>query len=226
MVDDRRLVSTRAACGNAFGAARRSRSAGCSSPTASTWTCTTRRAPRASTLARDCPSCASPGSSAATPTRPRAAPPRCARRPWSAALPASLPPSGHHRAQAATGRACRADGAGPPGHHQRGDGVRGGQGAPGPRVHPQRGARPSLSSALPCNTSARHQRCFVVTHRAQVARGRAIIPANKRHTELEPTIIGEGPPPFYFACTPRRIPCLLRARPLSSLSTPLGEMLI
>lgn len=25
----------------------------------------------------------------------------------------------------------------------------------------------------------------------QVARGRAIIPANKRHTELEPTIIGE-----------------------------------
>jgi hypothetical protein len=26
----------------------------------------------------------------------------------------------------------------------------------------------------------------------QVARGRAIIPANKRHLELEPTIIGEG----------------------------------
>lgn len=25
----------------------------------------------------------------------------------------------------------------------------------------------------------------------QVARGRAIIPANKRHLELEPTIIGE-----------------------------------
>ncbi len=27
--------------------------------------------------------------------------------------------------------------------------------------------------------------------RCQVARGRAIIPANKRHVELEPTIIGE-----------------------------------
>lgn len=25
----------------------------------------------------------------------------------------------------------------------------------------------------------------------QVARGRAIIPANKRHTELEPTVVGE-----------------------------------
>lgn len=30
----------------------------------------------------------------------------------------------------------------------------------------------------------------VVWH-CQVARGRAIIPANKRHLELEPTIIGE-----------------------------------
>ena len=26
--------------------------------------------------------------------------------------------------------------------------------------------------------------------RSEVARGRAIIPANKRHTELEPTVIG------------------------------------
>lgn len=26
----------------------------------------------------------------------------------------------------------------------------------------------------------------------QVARGRAIIPANKRHTELEPTIVGRN----------------------------------
>jgi len=31
--------------------------------------------------------------------------------------------------------------------------------------------------------------------RSEVARGRAIIPANRCHTELEPTIIGEPPPP-------------------------------
>lgn len=35
--------------------------------------------------------------------------------------------------------------------------------------------------------------------RSEVARGRAIIPSNKRHTELEPTVIGRLParsPPF------------------------------
>lgn len=32
--------------------------------------------------------------------------------------------------------------------------------------------------------------------RSEVARGRAIIPANKHHLELEPTIVGE-----YSACT-------------------------
>jgi len=30
--------------------------------------------------------------------------------------------------------------------------------------------------------------------RAEVARGRAIIPANKRHKELEPTVIGAARP--------------------------------
>lgn len=30
----------------------------------------------------------------------------------------------------------------------------------------------------------------------QVARGRAIIPANKRHTELEPTVVGK----YYGTC--------------------------
>ena len=47
--------------------------------------------------------------------------------------------------------------------------------------------------------------------RSEVARGRAIIPANKRHTELEPTVIGAAMLGLLrAACWPRvfaRIAC-------------------
>lgn len=49
----------------------------------------------------------------------------------------------------------------------------------------------------------------------QVARGRAIIPANKRHTELEPTIIGEQPTMKYDIGA--NIACLCSKTPQTGL---------
>lgn len=49
----------------------------------------------------------------------------------------------------------------------------------------------SLRSLGVCNHQKERPDLPMFGAPAQVARGRAIIPANKRHVELEPTIIGE-----------------------------------
>jgi hypothetical protein len=58
-------------------------------------------------------------------------------------------------------------------------------------------ADPPFPARMRCNLNATHTPTHVPpTPRpvppVQVARGRAIIPANRKHLELEPTVIGEG----------------------------------
>jgi phosphomethylpyrimidine synthase len=148
-----------------------------------------------STCWRACRTCAPPGSrNAATPNSSR---PQLRVRPAAPKRPGARAPAlrAHPHAAPRQGRRQRhADALCATGHHHAGDGIR-----RDPREHEARrvARRPALREGLapaPRRVLRRGLPDQITAEfvRDEVARGRAIIPANINHPELEPMIIGRN----------------------------------